>query len=158
MKVEERQSRQSEENFLFRETPIEEHKSYTYLGTVVISSNGKFKANMQKLCKTATRAMYTLLTHTNKYSGGNIKLLMDLFDKIIVPYMYIQTVRWGLPSLQNNLLAIVLSENQQKNLVEKIQISFLKHLLGINSHSNNWAVLSETTSSKPILLSFAKLS
>ena len=44
----------------------------------------------------------------------------------------------------------VLSENQQKNPVQKIQISFLKHLLGVNSRSTNWAVLSETNS-KPIL-------
>ena len=31
-----------------------------------------------------------------------------------------------------------------------MQISFFKHLLGINSRSTNWAVLSETNS-KPIL-------
>ena len=43
-----------------------------------------------------------------------------------------------------------LSENQQKDPVEKIQISFLKHLIGVNSRSTNWAVLSETNS-KPIL-------
>ena len=42
-----------------------------------------------------------------------------------------------------------LSENQQKDPVEKIQISFLKHLIGVNSRSTNWAVLSETNS-KPI--------
>ena len=45
MKVEKRQSCQSEENFLFGETPVEEYKSYTYSRTV-ISSNGKFKANI----------------------------------------------------------------------------------------------------------------
>ena len=85
MKVEKRQSPQSDENFSFGETPIEEYKSYTYLGTV-ISSNGKFKANIKQLCKTASRAMYTtLLSHTNKYTGGNIKLLINLFDKIISP-------------------------------------------------------------------------
>ena len=77
--VEKRQSCQSEENFLFGETLVEECKSYTYLGTA-ISSNGKFKANIQQLCKTASRAMYTLLSHTNKYSGGNIKSLMDLYN------------------------------------------------------------------------------
>ena len=67
--VEKRQSCQSEENFLFGETPIEECKFYTYLGTV-ISSKGKFKANIKQLCKTASRAMYTLLSHTNKYLRG----------------------------------------------------------------------------------------
>ena len=52
----------------------------------------------------------------------------------------------GLPSLQNNIIAIAfLSENEQKNPVEKIQI-----LLGVSSRSTNWAVLSEANS-KPIL-------
>ena len=110
--------------------------------------------NLKQTCKnsakTATRAMYTLLTHTNKYSGGNIKLLMDTFDKIIV--LICTYKQWsGVCLLYKTLfLPSFLSENQQKNLVEKIQILFLRHLLGINSHSTNWAVLSET-SSKPIL-------
>ena len=60
MKVEKRQSHQSEENFLFGETPTEEYKSYTSLETV-ISINGKFKANMQQLCKTASRAITLFL-------------------------------------------------------------------------------------------------
>ena len=93
-KVEKRQSRQSERNFFFGETPTEECKSHTYLGTV-ISSNRKFKANIQQLCKTASRAMYTLLSHTNKYSGGNIKLLMDLFDKITVTICTHNSEVWG---------------------------------------------------------------
>ena len=93
-KVEKRQSHQSEEKFLLRETPIEEYKSYTYLGTF-ISCNGKFKANIQQLCKIASRAMYTLLSHTNKYSGRNIKLLIDLFDKIIVPICTYNSEVWG---------------------------------------------------------------
>ena len=111
MKVEKRQSHQSEENSLFRERPIEECKSYTYLGTV-ISSNGKIEANIQ-LCKTASRAMYTLLSHTNKYSGGNIKLLMDLFDKITVTICTHNSEVWGSAffikqlNLKLNLLTIV---------------------------------------------------
>ena len=48
MKVEKRQSGQSEENFFFGETPIEEYKPYTFLGTVIFS-NGKFKANTTTL-------------------------------------------------------------------------------------------------------------
>ena len=150
MKVEERQSRQSEENFLFGETPIEECKSYTYLKTV-ISNNGKFKANIQQLCKTASRAMYTLLCHTNKYSGVNIKLLMDLFDKIIVPICTYNSEVWRSAFFTKQFSRhSFLFENQQKKPVEKIKISFLKHLLGVNSRSTNWAVLSETNS-KPIL-------
>ena len=137
MKVEKRQSRQSEENVLFRETPIEEYKSYTYLGTV-ISTNRKFKANIEQLCKAARRAMHTLLSHTDKYSGGNIKLLMDLFDKTIVSICTYNSEVWGSAFFtKQSSRHSFLSENQQKNPVEKIQISFLKHLLGVNSRSTN---------------------
>ena len=150
MKIEKRQSRRSEENFLFGETLIEECKSYTYLGTVIFS-NGKFKGNIQQLCKIASRTMYTLLSHTNKYSGAYIELLMDLFDKIIVPiYTYNSEVCGSAFFTKQYSCHSFLSENQQENPVEKIQISFLKHLLSVNSRSTNWAVLSETNS-KPIL-------
>ena len=149
-KVEKRQSRQSERNFFFGETPTEECKSHTYLGTV-ISSNRKFKANIQQLCKTASRAMYTLLSHTNKYSGGNIKLLMDLFDKITVHICtYTSEVCSAAFFTKQYSDHSFLSENQQKNPLKKIQISFLKDLLGVHSRSTNWTVLSETNS-KPIL-------
>ena len=70
MKAEERQSRQPKKNVLFRETPIEQYKSYKYLATVIFG-NRKFKSNIQQLCKTSSRAMYTLFSHTNKYSWGN---------------------------------------------------------------------------------------
>ena len=150
MKADKRQSRQSEENSLFGERPIEECKSYTYFGTV-ISSNGKFKPNIHQLCKTASRAMYILLSQTSKYSGGNIKLFMDLFDKIIVPICTYNCEVWGSAFFtKQSSCHSFLSENQQKNSVEKIQISLLKHLLGVNSRSTNWAVISETNS-KPIL-------
>ena len=149
MKVEKRRSCKSEEIFLLGETPIEEYKSYTYLGTV-ISSNGKFKTNINQLCKTASRAMYTLLNHTKKYSGGNIKLLMDLFDKIIVPICtYNSELSGSAFFTKESSHHSFLSEDQQKNPVEKIQISFLKHLLGVNLRSTNWVVLSETNT-KPI--------
>ena len=123
---------------------------HTYLGTV-ISSNGKFKANIQQLCKIASRLMYTLLSHTNKYLGGNTKLLMDLFDKIILPICTCNSEVWGSAFFTKQYSRLrFLPENQQKNPVEKTQISFLKHLLGVSSRSTNWAVLSETNS-KPIL-------
>ena len=124
--------------------------SLTYLGTV-ISSNGKFEANIQQLWKIASIAMYTLLSHTNKYSGGTIKLPMDLFDKIIVPICTYNSEVWRSAFFTKQFSRhSFLFENQQKKPVEKIKISFLKHLLGVNSRSTNWAVLSETNS-QPIL-------
>ena len=76
---------------------------------------------------------------------------MDLFDKIIIPIHTYNSETWGSVFFtKQSSRHSCLSENKQKNPVEKIQISFLKHLLGVNSCSTIWAVLSETNS-KPIL-------
>ena len=94
--------------------------------------------------------MYTLFNHTNKFQ-------MEISNygfiyKIIVLICTYNSKVWGSAFFtKQSSCHSFLSENQQKNPVEKIQISFLKHLLGVNSRSTNWAVLSET-SSKPILL------
>ena len=37
-----------------------------------------------------------------------------------------------------------LSEKQCKNPIDKLQGSFLKHILGVHSRASNWAVESET--------------
>ena len=57
--------------------------SYLYLGTIV-SNNGQFKLNINELCKKASRAIYTLLGNVNKFYAGNIKTLIDLFNKMMV--------------------------------------------------------------------------
>ena len=68
-------------------------KSYSYLGTI-ISHNGQFKFNINELCKKGSRAMYTRLGNINKFHAGNIKILIDLFNKMILPIARI-TVRYG---------------------------------------------------------------
>ena len=71
-------------SFTFDGNVIETCKSYPYLGSL-ISNNGQFKLNISELCKSATRAMYTLLDNVNKFSSGNATILLNLFDKMILP-------------------------------------------------------------------------
>ena len=61
------------------------------------------------------------------------KLLIDLFGKIIVPICRYNSEVWGSAFFIKQSSCHSLSENQQKNPVEKIQISFLKNLFGVNS-------------------------
>ena len=63
------------------------------LGQYVISHNRQFKFNINELCKKASRAMYILLCNVNTFYAGNIKILKDLFDKMILP---ICTYNWGM--------------------------------------------------------------
>ena len=66
---------------------IETCKSYPYLGSLN-SNNGQFKLNISKLCKSASRAMYTLSGNVNKFSSRNVTILLDLFGKS--PYLHLQ--------------------------------------------------------------------
>ena len=71
-------------NFIFNSNIIEICKSYPYLGSL-ISNNGQFKIDINELSKSTSREMYTLPGNVNKFSSGNVTILLDLFDKMILP-------------------------------------------------------------------------
>ena len=84
MVVEKWQSSINQTSFTYKNNVLDICKTYPYLGTV-ISHNGQFKFNINELCKKASRGMYTLLGNVNKFYAGNIKILIDLFNKMILP-------------------------------------------------------------------------
>ena len=75
----------------FANKPTDFCNSYTYLRSI-ISNTGNFKINVNELSKSASRAIYNLLGNTNKFLSGNTRILIDLFDKIILPI-----VKYGVP-------------------------------------------------------------
>ena len=84
MVVEKGQSSINQTSFTYKNNVLDICKSYPYLGTI-ICHNGQFKFNINELFKKASRAMYTLLGNVNKSYAGNIKILIDLFDKMLLP-------------------------------------------------------------------------
>ena len=83
MVVEKRQFLISQTSFTYKNNVLDMCNSYLYLGTIV-SNNGQFKLNINELCKKVSRAIYTLLGNVNKFYAGNIKTLIDLFNKMMV--------------------------------------------------------------------------
>ena len=81
--VQKRKSKIVTTNLSFADETIDFCNSYTYLRSIT-SNNGNFIININELSKSATRAIYNLLGNTNKFLSGNIRLLIDLFDKIIL--------------------------------------------------------------------------
>ena len=53
----------------FKKEPLEICKLNPYLGTIT-TNNGNFKVNIHELCKSPRRAMYILLSSTNKLASG----------------------------------------------------------------------------------------
>ena len=89
--------------------------------------------------------MYNLLGSTNKFLSGNIRILIGLFDKIILPICTYNCEVWGasLFTMKFSPCAF-LSGKQCKNPADKLHLKFLKHILGVKQQATNWAVLSET--------------
>ena len=117
--------------------------SYKYLGTQ-ITNNGSFKENSIILNKKALGAMFTLLKTMNKHYAGNVNILLELFDKMVVPIAIYNSEVWGNMLLpKNEKPTNYLYENNITNIVEKLQNRFLKYILGVHTKSTNWVVRSE---------------
>ena len=89
--------------------------------------------------------MYNLLGNANKFFARNLKILIDLFNKMILPICTCNCEVWRASFFSSKSLpSNFLSEKQCKNPIDKLQGSFLKHILGVHSRASNWAVESET--------------
>ena len=142
--VAEKQQSINQTNFTYKNNVLDICKSYPYLGTI-ISHNGQFKFNINERYKKASRAMYTLLGNVNKFYAENIKILIDLFNKMILPICTYNCEVWGASFFSSKSLPSgFLPEKQCKNPIDKLQGSFLNHILGVHSRASNWAVESET--------------
>ena len=144
MVVEKRQFPINQTSFTYKNNALDKCKSNRYLRTT-ISNNEQFKSNINELCKNSSRAMYTLLGNVNKFYAGNIKTMIDLFDKMILPICTFNCEVWGASFFSSKSSSInFLSEKQCKNPIDKLQGSFLKLIFGVHSRASNWAVESET--------------
>ena len=58
------------------------------------------------LNKKALGAMFLLLRTVNKYYAGNVKILLELFDKMVVPIALYNSEVWGWMFLPKNEIFI----------------------------------------------------
>ena len=133
MVVEKRQSSINQTSFTCKNNILNICKSYPNLGTI-ISHNGQFKFNINELSKKGSRAMYTRLGKINKFHAGNIMILIDLFNKMILPICLYNCELWGASFFSSKSSpSDFLSEKQCKNRIDKVQGSFLRYILGVHS-------------------------
>ena len=90
-----------------------------------MSNNGQFRLSIKKLCKNTIRAMHTLLDNVIKLRAGNVNILIDLFDKMILPICTYNCEVCGASFFSTKFLSSsFLSEKQRNNPVNKLQGSF----------------------------------
>ena len=115
--------------FKFGTDHIESTESYCYLG-VTFTQNGSLNEASRVLHSKSLRAMYGLLRKVHKHKSCNPNILLELFDKTILPIALYGSEIWGTMCLpynprNNDLLNI----KSSKNLVEDLQYRFCKRIL-----------------------------
>ena len=106
---------------------VELVESYIYLGTT-IHYNGKFTDAMEKQINQAHRRLFVIKSKKEKYNLP-IDIVLDLFDKMILPILLYGCEIWGFENLES---------------IEVFYRKFLKYILKVNSQTANCMVYGET--------------
>jgi hypothetical protein len=131
-------------NFHMGETPLQMCDSYCYLG-VVFARSGSMKTAAQVLNDKAIGAMFSIIRNINKHYACNISLLLELFDKMVIPISTYNSEVWGVNILPHNMKnnEYLSTNNLAKTLIEGLHVKFVKMILGLSQKASNWAVMSE---------------
>ena len=118
------------QDFWLNGNKVEMVDSYVYLGTTV-QSNGTFTLAIQKQINTAHRALFAIKSKKEKFNLP-IDLVLDLFDKMILPILLYGCEIWGF---------------ETKSKIENIEIfykKFLKYILKVHRQTTDSMVYGET--------------
>ena len=141
----------------FGGAPLITAETYCYLGTV-FSRNGSLNEAGHILHKKAIKALHGLIQKVYKYKSCDPKIMLDLFDRMILPVAMYNSEIWGtmcFPVNENN--DDFLGVSPQKNPVEDVQIRFCKRLLGVREKTSNWGVTSELGRHPTVILIMEKI-
>ena len=100
---------------------------------------------MRTQYKKEIKAMFALRSSISRTKNAILKLLLNLFDKMVVPIILYNSEIWGAYLLRNKQ---ILCENNEflfgmKNISEDQHIKFMKVVLGVYSKACNLAVRSK---------------
>ena len=139
--------RKSESNCNFRlgETTLQICNSYCYLG-ILFSRSGSFKEASKALNGKASGAMFSLIRNLYNHRSVSINLMLDLFDKMVVPIAQYGCEVWGSNYIPQNSKNNIFFDQAilSKHITETLQYRYMKLLLSVPRQTSNWAVSTET--------------
>ena len=127
-------------------------EEYCDLGTN-FTSNGSLNEAGHTLHDKAIKAMHGLLSKVYRFKSCDPRIMIELFDKMVLPVALYNSEIWGtmcFPVNENNMN--FLEVGPQKNPIEDGQIKFCKRLLGVSDKTTNWGVKSELGKPPSIIL------
>ena len=108
-------------------TVIDIVDSYSYLG-ILFNYNGNYLNARKRLVEQAQKAIFALRKKTSNLHLP-IDLQMKLFDALVSPVLLYSSEIWGF---------------ENKNIIEKLHIQFLKQILSIRNSTPNYMVYGES--------------
>ena len=114
-------------HFSFNNAPLEIVPEYKYLG-VLFCKSGSFYRSKRHIAAQGTRALYSLLRKLRPLSLP-VDMQIDIFNKTVKPVLLYGSEIWGFGNI---------------DIIERVQLRFLKHILNIRSSTDNCIVYGET--------------
>ena len=134
----------SKYRFCINDNEVEIARSYKYLG-VTFNAAGGASFTAKCLRDKALKAIFKL----NKAFNGkpaNVKIGLHLFDTLIKPILLYNSEVWGANIFDFHKLLVVSTSKTSlylDNCIERMHLSWLKGLLGVNKYATSIAVLAE---------------
>lgn len=119
--------RQGAPNLYFKNKPLEIVKEYKYLGMYFCRSCS-FYQTKKHIASQGTRALYSLLKKL-KPLFLPIDMQIDIFNKTVKPILLYGSETWGFGNIE---------------IIERVQLKFLKHILNLKKSTPNCIVYGET--------------
>jgi len=130
--------------FWLGKTRLQFCEEYCYLG-IIFSRSGNFKAAVKALTEKANGAMFSIVRNLYKHRSIDHRVMLDIFDKMVLPIALYGVQIWGVNFLPQNKYNKDFFDRTilAKHDTENVQYRFLTILLGVTRRSSSWAVASE---------------
>ena len=117
-------------------SPIENVKTFTYLGFTISAKNCQFQSTIDDLSIKANRAIFAIKSKI-KLSKLPIRLAIKIFNSQIMPILLYGSEIWG-PYMDYNF------DTWDSTKIERIHTQFLKQVLGCNIQTSNNMIRADT--------------
>ena len=128
-------------------SPIENVKTFTYLGFTISAKNCQFQSTIDDLSIKANRALFAIKSKI-KFSKLPVRLAIKIFNSQIVPILLYGSEIWG-PYMDYNF------DTWDNTKIERIHTQFLKQVLGCNIQTSNNMIRADA-GSRPLITHLIK--
>lgn len=119
--------RQPRNVFTYNGFPVEIVKEFNYLG-IIFSRSGSFCKAKKRFCEQAQKAMFGVIRKIRLFDLP-FECQLDLFDKVVVPVLLYACEVWGYENI---------------DIIERVHLRYLKHILNLKSSTPSYMVYGET--------------